>query len=128
MNLLLDTHCFIWWDSDPNKLSPRSLALCEDPANDLFLSVASLWEIQIKHQLGKIILRAPIQRLLADQQASNGISLLPIQANHVFEVGTLPQLHSDPFDRILIAQARIEGLRLISHDAAIRKYPIAVEW
>ena len=128
MKLLLDTHCFIWWDSEPDRLSQRALALCEDPENELTLSVASLWEIQIKEQLGKIKLRAPVRQLVAGQQESNGMRLLPIHAHHVFEIGALPQIHRDPFDRLLVAQARVEGLSVVSHDAVMREYPIVVEW
>jgi len=128
MKILLDTHCFIWWDSEPDKLSARALALCEDPANELTLSVASLWEVQIKESLGKITLSAPIRQLVAGQQNSNGMVVMPVHAHHVYEIAALPKVHGDPFDRILIAQARVEGMCLLSHDAVMRKYPVDVEW
>ena len=128
MRLLLDTHVFIWWDSEPEKLSPRAIALCQDPGNDLILSVTSLWEIQIKAQLAKIKLRTPLPKLVEEQQQTNGLRLLPVEAVHVFELDALPPFHKDPFDRMLVAQARIEGLCIISHDMVVSKYPVDVQW
>ncbi len=91
MRFLLDTHVFIWWDSEPEKLSDRAFALCQDPENQLILSVASLWEIQIKSQLGKIKLNIPLAKLVEGQQNSNGLSLMPVNASHVYALGTSPQ-------------------------------------
>jgi hypothetical protein len=82
VKLLLDTHTFIWWDSDPAKLSATAMALCSDPANELILSVTSLWEMQIKHQLGKLSLRLPLVDVVAHQQATNGVIVLPILPTH----------------------------------------------
>ena len=128
MKLLLDTHAFIWWDSDPAKLSPRALALCEDPENELHLSVASLWEIKIKAQLGKLKLASSLPDLVSAQQNANGLVLISIHANHTYALDDLPIHHKDPFDRIIIAQARTEQLRVVSHDGMIRRYPVDVEW
>ncbi len=128
MKLLLDTHAFIWWDSDPEKLSPRALALCEDPANQLHLSVASLWEIKIKAQLDKLKLSSPLSDIVSAQREANSLFLISIEANHAYALDDLPDHHKDPFDRMIIAQARAEGLRLISHDSIIRRYPVDVEW
>ena len=128
MKLLLDTHAFIWWDSDPEKLSPRALALCEDRTNQLHLSVASLWEVKIKAQLGKLKLASPLPDLVAAQQEANGLLLINIHADHTYALDDLPNHHKDPFDRMIIAQARAEGLRLVSHDGIIRRYPVDVEW
>ncbi len=83
MRLLLDTHAFIWWDSDPNRLSQRVLGLCRSPSTTLLLSVASVWEIQIKQQLGKLRLHLPLASLIAAQQQTNGLELLPVQLDHV---------------------------------------------
>src|SRR5687767_6435678 len=115
MRLLLDTHAFIWWDGEPSKLSPRVLALCKDPANDLVFSVASAWEMQIKIQLGKLSLRLDLPQVVREQQAS-GMGVLPVTLAHVYELQSLPRHHGDPFDRLLIAQARSEGIDIISHD------------
>ena len=120
MKLLLDTHAFIWWDSDPAKLSPTALALCSDPANLLVLSVTSLWEIQIKRQLGKLDLRLPLVEIVAHQQETNGVAVLAIAQAHVLALEDLPTHHRDPFDRLLVAQAVVEGATLISADAVLK--------
>ena len=128
MKFLLDTHVFIWWDSEPEKLSNRTFELCQAPENQLILSVASLWEIQIKSQLGKIKLNIPLAKLVEGQQISNGLLLLPVNASHVYALGNLPSVHKDPFDRMIVAQARVEALCLISHDTILKKYPIDIMW
>jgi len=128
MKLLLDTHAFIWWDSAPDELSERASALCGDPRNELILSVASLWEIQVKAQLGKLTLKKPLRLLVEGQQESNGLQLLPIQPEHTYALDDLPSHHKDPFDRMIVAQARVEGLHVVSHDSIIRQYPVEVEW
>jgi PIN domain nuclease of toxin-antitoxin system len=128
VKLLLDTHVFIWWDSEPARLSPRALSLCEDPENQLHLSVASLWEIQIKSQLGKLRVSRRLSELVSAQQEANGLLLLSILARHTYVLDSLPTHHKDPFDRMIIAQAKSEGLRLVSHDGIVRKYPVDVEW
>lgn len=128
MRLLLDTHVFIWWDSEPGKLSPQALALCQDPSNELILSVVSLWEIQIKSQMNKVRLRLPLSNLVQGQQETNGMAILPLTAFHVYGLDGLPSYHKDPFDRMLIVQARVEKLSLVSSDEMIRKYPVDVIW
>lgn len=128
MKLLLDTHAFIWWDSEPAKLSPRALSLCQDSENQLYLSVVSLWEIQIKSGLGKLRLSTPLRDIVAMQQEANGLALLSIHPNHTYALDGLPALHKDPFDRMLVAQAVSEGLRVITHDESVRKYSVDVEW
>jgi PIN domain nuclease of toxin-antitoxin system len=128
MKLLLDTHAFIWWDSAPDEMSERASTLCRDPANELILSVASLWEMQVKAQLGKLTLRKPLRFLVEEQREANGLQLLSIQPEHTFALDSLPLLHKDPFDRIIVAQAKVEGLRLLSHDSIIHEYPVVVEW
>ena len=89
MKLLLDTHAFIWWDSQSSRLSPQALAACTDPGNELFLSLASVWEMQIKVQLGKLQLRAPLARIVEEQERTNRIRVLQISIDHVFAVGNL---------------------------------------
>jgi len=128
VKLLLDTHTFIWWDSDPAKLSATALALCSDPANELILSVTSLWEMQIKHTLGKLSLRLPLSDIVMHQQATNGVVVLPILPAHIFALDGLPTPHKDPFDRLLVAQANSEGAMLISADAIFVTYPVRVAW
>jgi PIN domain nuclease of toxin-antitoxin system len=128
VKLLLDTHRFIWWDSDPAKLSATALVLCSDPANELILSVTSVWEMQIKHQLGKLSLRLPLSDIVSHQQATNGVIVMPILAAHVFALDGLPTPHKDPFDRLLVAQANSEGATLVSVDAIFAAYPVRTAW
>ena len=128
MKLLLDTHTFVWWESDPAKLSATALALCSDPGNELILSVTSLWEMQIKHHLGKLSLRLPLIDIVAHQQATNGLVVLSILPAHVFALDGLPTPHKDPFDRLLVAQANSEGATLVSADAIFKSYPVRTAW
>ncbi len=128
MKLLLDTHAFIWWDSEPNRVSPDALAQCQNRANELWLSVASVWETQIKLQLGKLRLSLPLAKLIESQQQTNGLQVLPITLAHVLAIEQLPDHHKDPFDRLLIAQANVEGAVLISQDPLFAKYSVKVVW
>jgi PIN domain nuclease of toxin-antitoxin system len=124
---LLDTHTFLWWDNEPSKLSAGVLASIQNPANTILLSVVSVWEILIKGQLGKYTLRSPLPVILGQQQA-NGIVILPVTLDHVLALDTLPAVHKDPFDRLLIAQAIAEGATLLTADPIIALYPIQVLW
>jgi PIN domain nuclease of toxin-antitoxin system len=128
MRLLLDTHTFIWWDSEPAKLSAQALALCQDRQNSLLLSVASVWEMQIKFQLGKLKLTLPLSELIENQQQTNHIEILPILLPHVLAVQHLPAHHKDPFDRLLIAQANVEDVIIVSNDPMFPKYTNKVLW
>ena len=128
MKLLLDTHTFIWWDIEPARLSARALALCQDPNNQLVLSVVSVWEINIKMQLGKLRFAKPLAEMLSEQQQTNHIEILPVQLPHVLALETLPLLHKDPFDRLLICQAQVEDIALVSRDTEFSAYSIVVEW
>jgi PIN domain nuclease of toxin-antitoxin system len=124
VKLLFDTHTFIWWDGDPDRLSARTLALLEDPSHTLLFSVVSAWEIQIKLQLGKLRLDMPLQEVVEGQQQSNGVQLLPVILPHVLALEGLPAHHKDPFDRLLIAQAIQEGAALVSSDPVFDRYPV----
>jgi len=128
MKLLLDTHTFIWWDSEPAKLSPQVLALCQDRTNSLLLSVASVWEMQIKLQLGKLKLDLPLAEIIESQQQRNNIEILPVLLTHVLALQSLPAHHKDPFDRLLIAQANVEEAALASSDPVFAKYTVNVLW
>jgi PIN domain nuclease of toxin-antitoxin system len=128
MKVLLDTHAFIWWDSDPTKLSPQARAACEDRTNVVLLSVASAWEMQIKLQLGKLDLRLSLAEVIASQQQTNDIQVLPVALGHVLALQDLPAHYKDPFDRLLIAQANVEAVVLISHDPVFAHYPVKVLW
>ena len=122
MKLLLDTHLLLWAAGEPHRLSPVARTLLEDPANDLLFSAASLWEISIKHQLGRADFRAD-PRLLRRGLRDNGYGELPIASAHAVALDTLPPLHKDPFDRILIAQAMVEGILLLTADPLVARYP-----
>jgi PIN domain nuclease of toxin-antitoxin system len=126
MKLLLDTHVFLWLNDDPNKLSPASRLVCDDPANSLYISLTSIWEIQIKHQLGKLQFDLPWQDMLKVQQQDNGMILLPIEISHIAALENLPPVHRDPFDRLLIAQAIQENMTLLSADSVFAHYPVPV--
>jgi PIN domain nuclease of toxin-antitoxin system len=127
MRLLFDTHAFLWWDSKPGKLPEQVLRACEDPRNELTLSVVSIWEIQIKRALGKLTISGDLPELLAGH-VENGIAILPVHLAHVLCLERLPDHHKDPFDRLLIAQALEEGFVLMTADTAISKYSVPVLW
>jgi PIN domain nuclease of toxin-antitoxin system len=127
MKALLDTHAFIWWDSDPSKLPAQVITLLQNPASTILLSVVSVWEILIKMQLGKLTLSGPLVPTLIQQQA-NGIQILPVTLDHVLALQNLPPRHKDPFDRLLIAQANIEGAVLLSADPIFAQYSVHVLW
>ena len=128
MKYLLDTHTFIWWDSEPVKLSPQVLTLCQDRANMVLLSVASVWEMQIKLQLGKLKLNLPLAEVIESQRQTNNIEMLPVTLPHVLALQNLPSHHKDPFDRLLIAQANVEEAVLLSGDSIFAKYPVKLLW
>lgn len=127
MRLLLDTHTFLWWDNEPSKLPENVYDLCQNPSNELLLSLVSVWEIQIKAQLGKLQLRTALAKVIADQQ-QNGVTLLPITLSHILALQSLPPHHRDPFDRLLIAQAQMEGATLLSKDGEFSGYTVSVIW
>ena len=128
MKLLLDTHAFIWWDSEPDRLPSIVREHCLNRANMVLLSVASVWEIQIKRQLGKLNLRIPLPEILSGQQETNGLLILPITLAHVLELDSLAAHHKDPFDRLLIAQARAEDAILVSGDSVFSSYDVRLLW
>jgi len=128
MRYLLDTHTFLWWDTRSSRLSRRVFDLISDRSNVVWLSMASVWEIQIKHQLARLELSAPLAEIIRVQQRENGIHLLPIDLSHVLGLSDLPHHHKDPFDRLLVAQAMAENLAVLSRDPHIARYPVPVEW
>jgi PIN domain nuclease of toxin-antitoxin system len=128
MRVLLDTHTFIWLDSQSSSIGLNARSMIADPNNTLLLSLASVWEMQIKVSLGKLTLGLSLADIVHEQQQKNGIQILPIEAVHIYALDTLPHLHRDPFDRLLIAQAQVENISLLSGDADIAKYPIKIIW
>jgi PIN domain nuclease of toxin-antitoxin system len=119
VRLLLDTHVFLWWLADDDRLKEAEREAIRDPENDVYLSAASIWEIVIKRGLGR--LRVPEPASVAARRL--GLQPLPITFEHAEATASLPPLHGDPFDRILVAQAGTETLTLVSYDKAIRSYP-----
>jgi PIN domain nuclease of toxin-antitoxin system len=128
MKLLLDTHAFIWWDNEPEKLSKGALAHCQDVSNTLILSVVSVWEMQIKVQLGKLRLKEPLSDLIESQRKTNNLLILSVDLPHALELESLPAHHKDPFDRLLIAQAQLENLYIVSKDPIFTTYGARVIW
>lgn len=128
MNLLLDTHAFIWWAIDPDKLSSPARTACENTTNQLLLSIASVWEMQIKYQLEKLTLPKPLAELVDHQVRQNGLRLLSIELPHIYALQTLPPHHRDPFDRLIIAQATVAGLTIVTTDGAFRSYAAPLLW
>ena len=128
MKARLDTHTFICWDSEPTRLSPLVLRSCNDPETTILLSVASVWEMQIKLQLGKLTLTMPLADIIRGQQQMKGIEVLPVTLAHVLASYSLPTPHKDPFDRLLVAQANVEDVVLLSADSIFAQYPVKVLW
>lgn len=128
MKLLLDTHAFIWWYNAPQRLPQSVLQACENPNNLIALSVASIWEMQIKAQIGKLSFDKPIKRIIQRQQTRNQLQILPITMKTVLSLDDLPLHHRDPFDRLIVAQAREANLTLVSNDARMSQYEVSLLW
>ncbi len=124
MRLLLDTHVWLWMLTAPDRLG-AARALVADPANELLLSAASSWEIAIKYGLGRLPLPAPPPVYVPERLRSTGVTPLPIEHSHTLEVAELPPLHRDPFDRLLVAQARLLGVPLLTDDEQIAVYEVS---
>ncbi len=125
MRLLLDTHLLLWSAGQPDRLSAEARSLLQDPGNDLVFSVASLWEITIKRGLGRADFRVE-PRVLRRGLRDHGYVELAIAADHALAVDLLPPLHKDPFDRLLLAQAVMEGITLLTADPLVARYPAPV--
>ena len=126
MNILLDTHTLLWALTDEAKLSQRVRELL--PKADTWFSVASLWEILIKVQIGKMPLPQPAGPFVMSKLAFNGVRILPVTADHVLRIESLPNHHNDPFDRMLIAQSLEENLPVVTADRAFSRYQVDVIW
>ena len=128
MRALLDTHAFLWWITNDPRLSRKVREIISDGENELFLSAASGWEIAIKAKLGKLQLPNDLERFIPEQMALNAIESLPVQMRHTLHVYKLPDHHRDPFDRMLIAQAQLENLPILTVDPQIARYSVKVIW
>jgi PIN domain nuclease of toxin-antitoxin system len=128
MRALLDTHAFIWWVTDDSQLSSIAYSIIADPSNELFLSSASAWEIVIKVRLGKLSLPEPPETYIPSRLRINKFQSLPIQMIHALQVANLPDLHRDPFDRIIIAQSQVKKMSILTVDSQIIQYPVDIIW
>lgn len=128
MRALLDTHAFLWWIMDDKRLSEKAREIIADGRNELFFSAASGWEISIKAGLGRLEIPGDLKRFVVDQISRNAFQVLPIHLRHTLNVHELPNHHRDPFDRILVSQALLEEIPLLSADPQIPRYPVEVVW
>ena len=128
MKLLLDTHAFLWWILDDEQLSTRVRALIEDGSNEILISSASAWEIAIKCRIGKLSLPANPSVFVPEQLSINRFSTLAISVSHALHVHNLPNIHRDPFDRILVSQGQLEKMPILTHDSGINQYDVDTIW
>lgn len=128
MRFLLDTHALLWWIADAPELSAAARALICDTGNEILVSAVSGWEISLKYQLGKLQLARPPEQLIPRHVAENDLTVLPVSLVHGLEIHRLPLYHRDPFDRMLVAQSRLERAPLISRDPVFGQYEIDVRW
>lgn len=126
MKLLLDTRCWLWMQADPEQFSPEGRRIVDDNDNVLLLSPISAWEIATKYALGRLILPVPPSEYVPSRMKSSGVDALPLQHSHALQVAALPWHHRDPFDRLLIAQAQVEGLPILSADRQLEAYDVEV--
>lgn len=128
MRALLDTHTFLWWNMDDPQLSELARRVIADGGNELFFSAASAWEIAIKAARGKIILPEAPEKYVASRLAQHRFQPLPVQLSHALRVYDLPEVHRDPFDRLLIVQSQMENLPILTADENIRRYAVETIW
>ncbi len=128
MKVLLDTHPFLWWITDDQRLSLRAREIISKGENEVFVSAATGWEIAIRAQIGRLRLPTEPQKFIVEQLKINAIKSLPIEMRHALHISTLPAHHRDPFDRILVAQAQLENLPILSADPDIGKYKVTIIW
>jgi PIN domain nuclease of toxin-antitoxin system len=128
VRLLLDTHAFLWFLLDDPQLSATAQVVIQDPLNNVEVSPASYWEIAIKIRLGKYALPEPYQAFMEREIAENDFRILPIEPKHTALLTTMPLHHKDPFDRLLVAQASVEGIPMVSADTQLDAYGVARIW
>ena len=128
MKALLDTHSFLWWNTNDPKLSSNARELIEDGENEIFLSAVSAWEISLKTKKGRLILPKPPDKYVSNSIHEYQFTVLPIHISHALQVFHLPDYHQDPFDRLLVAQSLLEDLPIITKDSQIKRYEIDTIW
>jgi PIN domain nuclease of toxin-antitoxin system len=126
VKLLLDTQCWLWWFSQPERLNEEVKEYIADESNELWFSVASIWEMGIKAAIGKLPLPEPVDSYVSSRIVRLGTITLDINASHALQASALPPHHKDPFDRMLIAQAQIENMMLVSADSIFSKYDVLI--
>lgn len=128
MRLLLDTHALLWAVDDPRRLSPTARRRIEQGRNRVFVSLASFWELAVKHSAGRLETTRPLDVLFEDALELHGFEPLDVGMRHAMRLAKLPDLHGDPFDRMLVAQAIEERCTLVTRDRALRSYPVDALW
>ncbi len=128
MKLLLDTQSWLWMQAAPERFSPEARDMVDDQDNVLLLSPVSAWEISTKYALGRLTLPIPPAEYVPSRMKSSGVDALPLQHSHALQVAELPWHHRDPFDRLLIAQAQVEGLPILSANRQLAAYDVQVHW
>ena len=128
MKALLDTQVFLWWNADDPRLSQAAHDIIADGHNELYLSAASAWEIAIKAARGSLLLPEPPEQYVPSRLQLHRMLALPVQLRHALHVYDLPPIHRDPFDRLLIAQSRLEDLPLLTSDPEISRYDVSIIW
>ena len=128
MRYLLDTHAFLWFVLDDQRISTKAKLKIEDSKNKIYFSAASAWEIAIKTEIARLKIKGDFDSFIIEQLSTNSFVPLSITISHCLYTKRLPQVHKDPFDRILIAQSKLENLQLISKDKKIREYNITTVW
>jgi PIN domain nuclease of toxin-antitoxin system len=128
LKAILDTHAFIWWVTNDSRITDNVRQIIADSSNELFLSVASCWEMIIKMQLGKLTLTGNPESFIPEQMLLNSIRGLPIQVSHTLHVYKLPLHHRDPFDRLIISQSQIEKMPVITSDPLFKEYDLKIIW
>jgi len=127
--VLLDTHTFLWWALEPEKLPPAVLNLLRDASNRIVFSAVSSWEAQIKAGLGKLVLEESLRKIVERELVANRWEVLPVTLEHTWRLDQLPPLHRDPFDRLLVAQSLVEKLTVLTRDPLVAQYPgVKVAW
>jgi len=128
MKYLMDTHAFLWFVSDDNRLSSKAKSIIKDSNNEIYFSAASAWEISIKSKLGRMKLGEDLGSFIIEQLAANSFGPLAITISHALYTEKLPQIHKDPFDRMMISQSKVENMVLITGDKKIREYKVSTAW
>ena len=128
MKYLLDTHAFLWFVSEDNRLSSKAQSIIKNSRNDIYFSAVSAWEMSIKIRLGRLSIEEELEPFIIKQLSENNFSTLSITIFHSIYTSKLPDIHKDPFDRMIVAQSQVEDMPLISKDKNIKKYKVPVVW